>query len=118
MSTRLTRPAARPRRDEEKITLSRSSQRKLVKNRYKFLHTTFLTQDGPAEGTIWFDTAEPRKQPRCVEAVIHEVKRRGASFVWFEGGEHETLDHFMLMIEIGQYVLIGVTPLTMSHTEI
>jgi len=100
------------------MKLSRSSQKKLKKNRYKFVHTTFITKDGPAQGTIWFDSATPSKPPRSVECVIHEVKHIELSFVWFEGGEHEMLDHFMLMVEIGQYILIGVTPLTHSHTEI
>lgn len=101
------------------IKLSRWSQRRLKAHKYKFVHTTFVTREGgPAKGTIWFDKAEPRKPPRTVESVLHEVKRRKGSFIFFEGGEHETLDHFLLMCDIGQYILIGVTPHTISHTEI
>lgn len=101
------------------IKLSRYSQKKLKDKKYKFVHTTFVTRDkGPAVGTIWFDKAEPRKPPRTVEQVIYEVKHRKPTFIFFEGGEHETLDHFLLMCDIGQYILIGVTPLTHSHVEI
>ncbi len=101
------------------IKLSIFSQRKLVKNKYKFVHTTFVTRDkGPAKGTIWFDKSEPKKPPRIVDQTIFEVNRVCPAYVWFEGGEHETLEHFLDMCDIGAYILIGVTPQPWSHTEI
>ena len=100
------------------IKLSRSSQQKLGKNKYKFVQTTFITRDGgPAKATIWFNKAEPKAEPRIVSFVQRE-KKPHLTWVSYRDGGHETLDHFLTMCDIGQYVLIGVIPLAISHTEI
>lgn len=99
--------------------LSRWAQQTLVKKKYKFVHTSFLTRShGPVKGTIWFDKGQPKKPPRTVDETIHEVKSVCPSYVWFVGGEHETLEHFLDMCDIGAYILIGVTPEVIAHTEI
>ncbi len=99
-----------------RIKLSVYSQRKLVKNKYKFLHTTFVTRDGgPTKGTIWFDKSNPKTPPRYVSEVMKVGKIK---VVLYTNGVHEPLEHFLDMCDIGAYILIGVTPQPWSHTEI
>lgn len=99
----------------ERMTLSRHAQRSLKTKKYKLVRTSFLTRDnGPTKGTIWWDAACPTKPPRYVASILTTGRIKS---VVFTNLEHETLDHFLLMCDIGQYVLIGVLPETISHTE-
>lgn len=102
------------------IKLSRYAQQKLKAKKYKFVHTSFVTRDeGPAVGTIWFNKTDPREPPRIVKSVQRVKNRAKTLFVFFEVGVVPVpLERFLDMCDIGAYILIGVTPHVMSHTEI
>ncbi len=100
------------------IKLSRFSQKKLKDKEYVPVVTSFVTKDGPAVGTIWWDFVEPRKPPLIVKSVQRVNNRSKTLFVFFEEGTPIQLADFLQHVEIGFFILIGVTPQPWSHTEI
>lgn len=100
------------------LKLSRFAQKKLKDKEYVPCLTSFITGDGPTVGTIWWDHSEPRTQPRIVKSVQRVNNRKKELFVFFEDGTPIRLTDFMQHVEIGFFILIGVTPQPWSHTEI
>lgn len=96
------------------LRLGRSCGSRLKRKKYVSCCTTFLTVDGPAEGTIWFDTQNSKEQALTVERV-----RNGR--VIFDGlcnwvrpaprgpARTKRLPDFLEGCRTGRYVLIGCT---------
>jgi len=93
------------------IKLTRYSQQRLKSHKYVPVQTSFFTEDGPADYTIWFDKERPTDSPRIVAVVDSDTVR-------YEGGSSEDLQQFMRRAASGRYILIGVKPPADSHTVI
>lgn len=96
--------------------LSRFAQQKIAKKQYVPVATTFITKDGPAVGTIWFNDFARKNPPLQVK----EIRNRDGkpSSIVFEDGSSRAFRYFMQGVEIGEFILIGVMPIPMCHTEI
>lgn len=98
------------------IELSRFAQQKLAKKKYVPVVTSFITQDGPAVGTIWFNDFARKNPP----LIVKEIRNRNGepSCIVFDDGSKRAFRYFMHGVEAGEFILIGVTPEPWSHTEI
>lgn len=103
------------------IKLAVRTQRRIKGKKYRPLFSTFLTAEGPAKGTIWFDRENPKANPFTIGEVGWSMGQRQT--VWFTRGDNdgeiaELLEDFLQRAEEGRYVLIGVTPPHVhSHVE-
>lgn len=94
-----------------RITLPRDTQRRLCRKQYVEIKTSFVTDEGPAPGTVWFDTTAPECEPLIVEEVCRTLNR-----VLYAGGPQDSLGGFLDYVREGRYVLIGVVPAPASYT--
>lgn len=92
------------------VTLSTRSARELKRRRDLLsVETTFLTTDGPAVKSIWFDRIDGDRELLIVERV-----EKGS--VYFVGGYRESVRYFLFNCEAGTYALVGVVPPALPHT--
>lgn len=99
------------------IKLPKRTQKRITKTKFVPVQSTFVTKDGPAIGTVWFDRAFPSRPPIRVTKVECVGACWLASMIDFESGEKTTVKRFLQRVEEGRYVLIGVKPLAISHIE-
>lgn len=96
-----------------RIKLAKRVQKQLPRKRFVVTLTTFVTEEGPAEGTIWFDAEIPNSEPICVERVDID-----GNHILFSNGYSETIVAFLRRVRGGRYILIGVRPPAISHTVV
>lgn len=97
------------------IKLSVWARKKLKAKKYVSCLTSFYTNEGPAAGTIWWDESQPMMQPRTVSRIYNQRK---VNRVEFTDLTSILLSDFKKHVELGFFVMIGVTPEPWSHTEI
>lgn len=91
------------------IKLALNTQRRILKKKFRPLHTTFLTVEGPAVGTIWFDKDMPRREPVTVTNISNDIKGRPTVY-YDDDGSWDTVEAFLKCAKEGRYILIGVKP--------
>lgn len=96
-----------------RIKLASKTQRTLGRKRYVPITTSFVTEEGPSVGTIWFDRDDPKREPMIVSSV--EYRGDGYFRVRYEF-DWDSLGIFMRRVADGRYILIGVVPPTTSYT--
>lgn len=94
----------------------RKIRRRVKQGEYVPVKTGFVTEDGPAVGTVWVFAAHPQAAPFTVEHV-EPVKGRGEfpKTTLVGGGTMPTCE-FVNMVESGSIILVGVTTIN-SHFE-
>lgn len=107
-------------------TFSASSKRTITKRHkrgeYLPVRTGFLTNEGPAQGTMWVFVDDAAKECWEVEEVELENFRYAngsrSGMVKFVDRGSRTLASFMGDVQIGKLILVGVMPLHLCRTEI
>ncbi len=103
---------------DHRITLSAQTARDVRKRNFVDVHTTFITEDGPANGTIWMDRDSKTRVAMIVE-YVNQQRFDGHEFtVDFACGTRLPLKAFMERVSTGRYFLIGCTPTRLSYTEL
>ena len=102
-------PAKRPTKFPA-VTLSTRTARELKRRRDLLsVETTFLTKDGPAVKSIWFDRCDGDRELLIVEKVERKV-------VHFVNGRKESVEQFIFLCDAGAYTLVGCIPPNLGYT--
>lgn len=92
-----------------KHKLAQATIGRLSRKRYVSVFTSLVTLDGPAVGTIWWDSQQPKLQPFTVAEVT-------ATEIIYTDGGHDGRKDFLHMVESRRYLLLGVQ--TEPHTHL
>lgn len=100
-----------------RMQLAKRVQKRLPTKKYVPVKTTFVTEDGPAIGTIWFDAELPSREPLIVQSVDGKwVLGHFVGRVNYTDGDWQPTRVFLEHVRSGRFMLIGVTPAVTSHT--
>jgi hypothetical protein len=94
-----------------RIQLAKRTQQRLGRKQYVPVTTSFVTEEGPAVGTIWFDREQLSVGPHIVKSV-HTSDNR----VWYQSDEWDRLSAFVDLVREGRYILIGTVAPATSFT--
>lgn len=99
-----------------KITIARATVRDLRRKRdLPQVQTTFLTTDGPVEGTIWYDREAETRELMIVKEVTERSYKtklgrilKTRPLVVFTSQPSVRRDDFLSRVADGRYILVGI----------